>query len=97
VGHRKKHPTSRNFIIVGEKVSQKGKNPVEQVLQYNKSSSESEEYPSNEQELLGCQGKSESERKIPDRNGLQGEKNSSESKEKISNKQEYLNRENSKS
>jgi hypothetical protein len=27
VGHRKKHPTSRNFIIVGEKVSQKEKIP----------------------------------------------------------------------
>jgi len=25
VGHRKKHPTSRNFIIMGEKVSQKEK------------------------------------------------------------------------
>jgi len=27
VGHRKKHPTSRNFIIVGEKVSQEEKIP----------------------------------------------------------------------
>jgi len=64
-------------------VSQKENKKVEQVIQYNESSSESEEYPSNEQELLGCQGKSESERKIPDRHGLQGEKKkSSESKEK---------------
>jgi len=78
-------------------VSQKEKKNVEQVLQYNESSSESKEYPSNKQELLGCQGKSEYERKIPDRHGIQGEKNSSESKEKISNKQEYLNRENSES
>jgi len=80
-------------------VSQKGeKKTVEQVLQYNESSSESEEYPSNEQELLGCQGKSESERKIPDRHGLQGEKKTQVSpKKKISNKQEDLNRENSES
>ena len=32
------------------------------------------EDPSNEKELLGCQGKSEPERKIPDKHGLQGEK-----------------------
>ena len=64
-------------------MSQKENKKVEQVIQYNESSSESEEYPSNEQELLGCQGKSESERKIPVRHGLQGEKkNSGESKEK---------------
>jgi hypothetical protein len=56
---------------------------VEQVIQCNESSSESKEYPSNDQELLGCQGKSESERKIPDMHGLQGEKKKKgESKEK---------------
>jgi len=55
-------------------VSQKENKKVEQVIQYNESSSESEEYPSNEQELLVCQGKSESKRKIPDMHRLQGEK-----------------------
>ena len=64
-------------------MSQKEKKNVEQVIQYNESSSVSGEYQPNKQELLGCQGKSESERKIPDRHGHQGEKkNSSESKEK---------------
>jgi len=65
-------------------VSQKENKKVEQVIQCNESSSESEEYPSNDQELLGCQGKSESERKIPDLHGLQGEKKKKlgESKEK---------------
>ncbi len=69
---------------MGEKVSQKEKKKP------------SSEYPSNKQELLGCQGKSESKRKIPDRHGLQGEKKNQVSpKKKISNKQEDLNRENS--
>ncbi len=78
VGHRKKHPISRNFIIVGEKVSQEEKT-VEQVLQYNESSSEYKEDTSNEKELLGCQGKGEPERKIPDKHGLQDEIHSSDS------------------
>jgi len=69
------------------------------VSQCNESSSESEKKkPTNDQELLGCQGKSESERKIPDMHGLQGEKkkiNQVRRKKKISNKQEDLNMENS--
>ena len=77
-------------------MSQKENKKVEQVIQYNESSSKSEEYPSNEQELLGCQGKSESERKIPDRHGLQGEKKTQVNpKKNISNKQEDLNWDNS--
>ena len=49
----------------GGKSESGGKNPVEQVLQYNESSREYKEDTSNEKELLGCQGKSESGRKIP--------------------------------
>ncbi|MFN9981115.1 MAG: hypothetical protein ACK53Y_14410, partial [bacterium] len=67
----------------GGKSESGGKNPVEQVLQYNKSSREYKEDTSNEKELLGCQGKSEPERKIPDKQELQGEKKSSDSEVQI--------------
>ena len=62
----------------GGKSESGGKNPVEQVLQYNESSREYKEDTSNENELLGCQGKSEPERKIPDKHELHAEENSTE-------------------
>ncbi len=65
-------------VCSGGKSESGGKNPVEQVLQCNESSREFKEDTSNDNELLGCQGKSESGRKIPDKHELHGEKNSTE-------------------
>jgi len=96
VGKKKKGkiPDEQGVCGSGGKSESEGKKTVEQVLQYNESSSEYKEDTSNEKELLGCQGKSEPERKIPDKHELQGEKNSSESKVQImgTEKPDYVQR-----
>ncbi len=93
VGKKKKGKTpDEQGVCSGGKSESGGKNPIEQVLQYNESSREYKEDTSNENELLGCQGKSEPERKIPDKHELQGEKNSTEPELLGTEKPDYVQR-----
>ena len=82
VGHRKKHPTSRNFIIVGEKVSQKEKIPSSRFSSITKAQVSIKKTHPTRRNFWVVREKVSPKEKFPIGMDFKVKKNSSESKEK---------------